>query len=182
MQTQPEHVILVDENDRYKGTMEKMEAHRKGLLHRAFSVFIFNHKNEMILQRRAKHKYHSAGLWSNTCCSHPRFGESVEEAANRRLREEMGFECPLEKSFDFIYKSDFSNGLSEHEFDHVFIGYYNGEIHFNHEEVCEYKFMTLDDVYDDLHNNSSQYTVWFKIAFLKIYEQLKFTNLKSLTA
>ena len=108
--------------------MEKMEAHKKGLLHRAFSVFIFNGKGEMLLQQRALNKYHSGGLWTNACCSHPMPGEKTEDAADRRLKEELGFETPLEKIFDFVYKAEFDNGLTEYEFDHVFAGEYEGEI------------------------------------------------------
>ena len=124
-----EQVILVNEQDEQTGVMEKMEAHQKALLHRAFSVFIFNDKGELLLQQRASDKYHSGGLWTNTCCSHPNPDEETITAAQRRLKEEMGFTTKLSKAFDFIYKSEFSNGLTEHEFDHVFTGYYNGEIH-----------------------------------------------------
>lgn len=182
MSTMQENVLLVDERDHVLGTMEKMEAHQKGLLHRAFSIFIFNDKNELLLQKRAMGKYHSAGLWTNTCCSHQRFGESTIEAAHRRLQEEMGFDCYMEKSFDFIYKTDFNNGLSEHEFDHVLIGHYNGAVNFNREEVCEYKYMTLEAVQKDMEFNAEHYTFWFKIAFEKIHEQLKYNSLKKLSA
>src|SRR3954470_13284590 len=121
-----EQVILVNEKDQAIGTMEKMEAHRKGVLHRAFSVFIFDRHGKMLLQQRAFHKYHSGGLWTNACCSHPLPGEDIESAAHRRLYEEMGFQTPLKKIFDFTYKADFRNGLTEYEFDHVFTGYYEG--------------------------------------------------------
>ena len=121
-----EEVILVNEQDEQTGTIEKMEAHRKALLHRAFSVFIFNGKGEMLLQQRAMGKYHSPGLWTNACCSHPRPGEEVETAAFRRLKEEMGIETSLKKIFDFIYRTEFDNGLTEYEFDHVYIGTYPG--------------------------------------------------------
>lgn len=177
-----EHVILVDEKDHVVGTMEKMEAHRKGALHRAFSIFIFNDKNELLLQRRALSKYHSGGLWTNTCCSHQRFGESTLEAAHRRLKEEMGFDCYMEKSFEFLYKTEFNNGLSEHEFDHVVIGNYSSEININTDEVCDYKYVSLEQIRKDLKANADQYTFWFKIAFEKIYEQLKYNTLKKISA
>ena len=138
-----EYVILVDENDRETGLMEKQEAHEKGLLHRAFSIFIFNHKNELLLQQRALHKYHSAGLWTNTCCSHPRAGESIEQAAHRRLQEEMGFDCELYKKTSFIYKAEFENGLTEHEFDHILVGHYDQAIHINPQEVAAYKWVDM---------------------------------------
>jgi isopentenyl-diphosphate delta-isomerase len=177
-----DHVILVDENDRYLGTMEKMEAHEKGALHRAFSVFIFNDKNELILQKRAEHKYHSGGLWTNTCCSHPRFGESVINAAHRRLKEEMGFDCSLEKTFDFVYKTDFHNGLSEHEFDHVLIGYYSGEINLNPQEACEWKAVNMDDLNEHIKVCEENFTFWFKEAFPKVYQHIKFDATNRLSA
>src|SRR5580693_5920772 len=138
-----EEVILVDETDTPLGRMEKIEAHRKALLHRAFSVFIFNSKGEMLLQQRAKHKYHSAGLWTNACCSHPSPLESTEDGAMRRLQEELGFVTTLKKIFEFTYRSEFDNGLTEFEFDHVFIGEYNGKIRPNPDEVSECSFMKL---------------------------------------
>lgn len=165
-----EFVILVDKKDSPTGIMEKMEVHRKGLLHRAFSIFIFNLKGELLLQRRALEKYHSPGLWTNTCCSHPRPGEDIEEAAHRRLKEEMGFDCQLNKSFSFIYRTDFENGLTEHEYDHVFRGTYDGEIELNPEEVCDYKFMDLPSIKLDLSRNGKAYSSWFKIAFEEIYK------------
>lgn len=167
-----EHVILVDENDDFIGVMEKLEAHQKGKLHRAFSVFVFNDQNELILQKRALTKYHSGGLWTNTSCSHQRLGETTLAAAHRRLQEEMGFDCELSISFSFLYKTDFMNGLCEHEFDHVLIGHYNGAIDFNPEEVSEYKYMSLHDLQHDLNLHPEQYTYWFKIAFHQIYTQL----------
>lgn len=168
-----EHVILVDAHDRELGLMEKMEAHQKGLLHRAFSVFVLNDKKELLLQRRAFDKYHSGGLWTNTCCSHPRKDEDVEAAAHRRLLEEMGFDCALEKILDFVYRADFSDGLTEHEFDHVFVGYYNGNPEINPQEVAEYKWMPLDDVKRDLQENPENYTEWFKIIFDRFYSHVK---------
>ena len=144
-----ERVILVDENDNPLGTMEKMEAHEKGVLHRAFSVFIFNNNGEMLLQQRAFSKYHSGGLWTNTCCSHPREGEPTIEAAHRRLQEEMGFDCEIEKAFDFIYKRELDQGLTEHELDHVFIGEFEGEVRFNKEEVNAYAYTPVQDVLEE---------------------------------
>jgi isopentenyl-diphosphate delta-isomerase len=161
-------VVLVDETDRELGTMEKMEAHRKALLHRAFSVFIFNSRGEMLLQRRALKKYHSGGLWTNACCSHPAPGEPLLHAAGRRLREELGFTAPLEKVFDFIYKADLDNGLTEYEFDHVFTGIYDGIMAPDEEEVSEVRFTTLDDLRDSLRAHPEQYTAWFAIAFSKL--------------
>ncbi len=158
-----EYVILVDEQDNELGTMEKMEAHEKGLLHRAFSVFTFNSKGELMLQRRALHKYHSGGLWTNTCCSHPRKGEATIDAAHRRLMEEMGFDCELKEVFDFIYKRKLDKGLTEHELDHVFIGTFDGEPQINPDEVHEFKHIGLDDLIEDVEKNPDIYTEWFKI-------------------
>jgi isopentenyl-diphosphate delta-isomerase len=160
-----ELVILVDENDNKLGLMEKMEAHEKGVLHRAFSVFVFNDKGELLLQQRALDKYHSGGLWTNTCCSHPRDGESVEEAAHRRLQEEMGFDCKLEKKFHFIYKRELDKGLTEHELDHVFFGIYNDAPNINTDEVASYKFVDMHTLKTDMQNNPHLYTEWFKICF-----------------
>jgi isopentenyl-diphosphate delta-isomerase len=160
----PEEVILVNEQDEQTGTIEKMEAHRKALLHRAFSVFIFNEKGEMLLQQRAMGKYHSPGLWTNACCSHPRPGESVDEAAGRRLKEEMGIDVKIEKVFDFIYKTEFDNGLTEFEFDHVYTGTYNGNLQPDKQEVKDYCFRSMRDIEEDLKNCPERYTSWFKIA------------------
>jgi isopentenyl-diphosphate delta-isomerase len=160
-----EKVILVNEQDEQLGLMEKMEAHEKGLLHRAFSVFIFNDKGEMMMQQRALHKYHSGGLWTNTCCSHPRVGESTEAAAKRRLQEEMGFSCDVKEVFHFIYKATLDNNLTEHELDHVFFGYFNGFPQINPEEVASWKWMHPLEVASDMHQNPDQYTAWFKIIF-----------------
>ena len=160
-----EYVILVDENDQEIGTMEKQEAHEKGLLHRAFSVFVFNEKKELLLQQRALTKYHSAGLWTNTCCSHPRIGETIEQAAHRRLTEEMGFDCELSTKTSFIYKAAFENGLTEHEFDHILVGNFNGEISFNSTEVKNFKWINLEELQIDLLQNNQNYTAWFKIIF-----------------
>lgn len=167
-----EFVVLVDENDQDLQLMEKMEAHEKGLLHRAFSVFVLNNKGELMLQRRALDKYHSGGLWTNTCCSHPRKGEPVEKAAHRRLMEEMGFDCPVEKAFDFIYRAELDKGLTEHEFDHLFIGHYNGEPNINPDEVAEWKWMNIEEVRNDLAANPQNYTAWFTIIFDRFYQNL----------
>ncbi|MES2655330.1 MAG: isopentenyl-diphosphate Delta-isomerase [Bacteroidota bacterium] len=168
-----EYVILVDENDREIGLMEKQEAHEKALLHRAFSVFIFNHKNELLLQQRALHKYHSAGLWTNTCCSHPRAGESIEQAAHRRLQEEMGFDCELHKKTSFIYKASFENGLTEHEFDHILVGKYDQTININPQEVAAYKWVNTEWLKTDLLQNPKNYTAWFTIIAEKFWEIVK---------
>jgi isopentenyl-diphosphate delta-isomerase len=165
-----EEVILVNEQDEQTGTIEKMEAHRKALLHRAFSVFIFNGKGEMLLQQRAKTKYHSPGLWTNACCSHPRPGESVDAAASRRLKEEMGFDTPLKKIFDFIYRVDFDNGLTEFEFDHVYSGIYTGhDLEPDQHEVSDYCFRSLEDIQQDMDSRPEKYSSWFRIAFPKVW-------------
>ena len=165
MVSSSEEVILVDESDLPLGTLEKMEAHRRGLLHRAFSVFIFNKQGEMLLQQRAMDKYHSAGLWTNACCSHPRPGEDIREAAMRRLQEEMGFTTELEKIFTFTYRSEFGNGLTEYEFDHVLAGRYDKSFHANEEEVRDYAFQPLSVIRDDLASHPDKYTCWFQLAF-----------------
>lgn len=167
-----EQVILVDENDNQIGLMPKLEAHQKAMLHRAFSVFIFNDANELMLQQRASHKYHSPGLWTNTCCSHQRDGETNIEAGKRRLKEEMGFVTELNETISFIYKAPFDNGLTEHELDHVMIGYYNEEPKINLEEVASWKWMALDDVKLDIKANPENYTEWFKIIFDKFYQHI----------
>lgn len=164
-----EFVILVDEQDNDIGVMEKIKAHQEGLLHRAFSVFIFNHKDELLLQQRSLSKYHSAGLWTNTCCSHPRPNETIKDAANRRLYEEMGMSCDLKIKTNFIYKTSFENGLIEHEFDYVFIGSTNQNPHINKEEVENYKWMSIADIKKDIISNPNQYTSWFKIALEKVF-------------
>jgi isopentenyl-diphosphate delta-isomerase len=167
-----EKVILVSEADDQLGLMEKMEAHKKGVLHRAFSVFIFNKSGQLLLQQRALGKYHSPGLWTNTCCSHQREGESNVEAGKRRLKEEMGFNCDLKEVFWFIYKADFDNGLTEHELDHVMVGYYNQDPVVNEQEVASFKWMSLKDVKDDISGNPGRYTEWFKIIFKEYDERL----------
>ncbi len=169
-------VILVDEHDVPIGTMEKMEVHQKALLHRAFSVFIFNGKGEMLLHQRAAKKYHSPGLWTNACCSHPKPGEDTLAAAELRLQEEMGFSTQLKKAFDFVYKAPFDNGLTEHEFDHVFIGNYVGIIKPNGEEVSDYCFKTVAEIKNSIQSHPQKYTEWFKIAFSKMEAYLEKTS------
>lgn len=161
-------VILVDVNDTPIGVVDKLEAHQKGELHRAFSIFIINENGEMLLQRRALNKYHSGGLWSNACCSHPSPEEATYDAAKRRLKEELGFEAPIEKIFDFVYLAKFENGLTEHEFDHVFIGVYNGSINFNKDEVSEIAFRSFTSIKLALLESPESFTAWFHIAFPKV--------------
>ena len=168
-----EQVILVDEQDNPVGLMPKLEAHQKAVLHRAFSVFILNSKGELMLQQRAKHKSHSPGLWTNTCCSHQRQGETNIQAGMRRLQEEMGFTTDLKEIISFIYKAPFDNGLTEHEFDHVLIGYYEDSPIINHDEVADWKWMPLEDVKNDIDTYPELYTVWFVIIFTKFYDYLK---------
>jgi len=163
-----EYVVLVNENDQQVGIMEKMAAHIVPRLHRAFSIFIFNSKGELLLQQRALSKYHSPGLWTNTCCSHPRNGESVEKAAERRLMEEMGMSCEMYEVFTFIYKAPVGLGLIEHEFDHVFFGHSDETPLFNTEEVASYQYMNLDDIAKDMNAHPECYTEWFKISFDEI--------------
>lgn len=163
-----EQVILVDVYDRQTGVMEKMQAHQQGLLHRAFSVFIFNRQGEMLLQRRAFSKYHSGGLWTNACCSHPLPGEETATAAQRRLKEELGFETPIEKVFDFVYNAELDNGLTEHEFDHVFTGEYEGHMLLNKEEAMDVYYRDIREIKDLLKDYPQEYTPWFHLAFPKI--------------
>ena len=163
-----QEVILVNEQNEAIGSMEKMEAHRKAQLHRAFSIFIFNSKGEMLLHQRALNKYHSGGLWTNACCSHPSPGEETIDAAVRRLKEEMGFSTELQEAFQFIYQARFDNGLTEYEFDHVYIGVYDGAIHANAEEVKDYCFKSLESIDHSLDTHPQKYTPWFRIAFPKL--------------
>ena len=171
-----EQVILVNENDEQIGLMPKMEAHEKAMLHRAFSVFVFNDEDELMLQQRALDKYHSPGLWTNTCCSHQRNGETNIEAGKRRLQEEMGFVTALEESISFIYKAPFDNGLTEHEYDHVLLGKYNGEPIINNDEVVNWKWMSLEAVRADINLNPQLYTEWFKVIFDKFYEHINIAS------
>ncbi len=168
-----EKVILVNQKDEPIGLMPKMEAHEKGLLHRAFSVFIFNEKKQLMLQQRALSKYHSPGLWTNTCCSHQREGETNIEAGKRRLQEEMGFTAELEDTISFIYKAPFDNGLTEHEFDHILVGNYNEAPNLNAEEAEDWKWMDLEEIKKDMEFNPSAYTEWFKIIFEKYYQSIE---------
>jgi isopentenyl-diphosphate delta-isomerase len=168
-----EEVILVTPQDEVLGTMPKMEAHEKAVLHRAFSVFVLNEKGQTLLQQRASHKYHSPLLWTNTCCSHQRIGETNVEAGRRRLQEEMGFDTELRELFSFIYKAPFDNGLTEHELDHVMLGEFNGEPKINPEEVAAWKWMDLDLVRKDLDERPGQYTAWFRIIFNRFYDHIR---------
>ena len=168
-----EEVILVDTNDVPLGTMPKMEAHEKAILHRAFSVFILNKDGQLMLQQRALSKYHSPGLWTNTCCSHQRLGETNIEAGTRRLQEEMGFKTPLKELFSFVYKATLDNGLTEHEFDHVILGYYDSEPIINHEEVTNWKWMNLEEIIKEIKTTPDNYTAWFKIIFDRFYNHIK---------
>ena len=167
-----EQVILVNERDEPIGLMGKMEAHEKGLLHRAFSVFIFNSKQEVLLQQRAACKYHSPNLWTNTCCSHPRAGETNQQAGERRLQEEMGLQVPLREVFSFIYKAPFDNGLTEHEYDHVLVGYSDAQPQINPEEVASWKWLSLEAIKEDILQAPERYTAWFKIIFEEFYHHL----------
>jgi isopentenyl-diphosphate delta-isomerase len=168
-----EKVILVDEQDRVLGTMPKLEAHEKAVLHRAFSVFILNDKGELLLQQRAHDKYHSPGLWTNSCCSHQREGESSLDAGKRRLKEEMGMTAELTELFTFIYKAPFDNGLTEHELDHVLLGYSNATPNINPEEVADYTWETLAAVQKGLEAYPDRYTAWFKIIFNRFFEHIQ---------
>ena len=169
--TAPKYVILVDAQDNELGVMEKLQAHQEGKLHRAFSIFIFNNKNELLLQQRALSKYHSGGLWTNTCCSHPSPNETILDAAQRRLFEEMGISCDLKIINHFIYQSDFENGLKEYEFDYIIIGQSNDVPLINKDEVANYKWQSIAEIENDIILNPTHYTAWFKIALQK-----KFVN------
>jgi len=175
-----ESVILVNSLDQAIGEMEKMQAHIDGVLHRALSVIVFNSKGEMLLQQRAYTKYHTPGLWSNTCCSHPRPGENEYLAASRRLVEEMGISIELKKSFDFIYKAHFDNGLIEHEYDHVFFGTYDGIPKLNIEEAHDYKWVVVSDLMEDMRSQPDKYTVWFRIIMEKMEERFPELFLKKI--
>jgi isopentenyl-diphosphate delta-isomerase len=158
-----EQVILVDENDNPIGTMEKMEAHRKGLLHRAFSVLVFNSKGQLLLQKRSWKKYHSGGLWTNTCCSHPRPDEDIQSAIRRKLQQEMGIDVTPEFSHKFIYRVDLGNNLTEHEYDHVYVARYDGEPEINHDEVEEWRFEDPSQLRDTIKTRPGDFTYWFKL-------------------
>ena len=165
MEANEQTLILVNENDEQTGTMEKLEAHRKALLHRAFSVFIFNSGSEMLLQRRAMGKYHSEGLWTNACCSHPRPGEELVQSAIRRLREEMGIATDLKEIFQFTYRHRFENGLTEYEYDHVILGSYDGQVFPDENEVMDYAFKKMEEIEKELLEKPEIYSVWFRIAY-----------------
>lgn len=171
--TQEQLLVLVNESDEPVGVMEKMEVHRKALLHRAFSVFVFNQKGEMLLQRRAITKYHSGGLWTNTCCSHPYAGETVVQAAKRRLAEELGFQTDVQPAFSFIYKAALDNDLTEYEFDHVLTGIYDGEVFPDPEEVSEYTYKSMSVLKDELDQHPDQFTAWFRLAFPMLQDHLQ---------
>jgi isopentenyl-diphosphate delta-isomerase len=158
-----EQVILVDEADNEKGTMEKMEAHQKGMLHRAFSILLVNSKGEILLQKRSSKKYHSGGLWTNTCCSHPGPGETISEAANRKLKQEMGIDLHPEFAFKFIYRTFLDQQLIEHEYDHVLMGQFDGQPIINPEEVEDWKFMPIQSLHKDMAEKPETYTYWFRM-------------------
>lgn len=160
-----EYIIAVDKFDKEIGSIEKMEAHYKGILHRAFSILVFNSNNRLLLQKRSEKKYHSPGLWTNTCCSHPRHGENLQDAIYRRLKEEMGFTCELKEVFSFVYKVELEDNLFENEYDHVFIGRYDGEIVANKDEVDDFKWVDINEVKADVVNKPELYTYWFKYLF-----------------
>ena len=165
-----EQVVLVSEKDEILGVMDKMQAHENGILHRAFSVFLFNDKGEMLLQKRAAGKYHSPNQWTNAVCSHPRLQETYLEAAERRLKEELGIDTPLTYRFNFLYKADVGQNLWEHELDHVFTGNFEGEFKLNEEEVSEVRYISIDDLDKEMSANPENFTEWFKI-ILKEYKQ-----------
>jgi isopentenyl-diphosphate Delta-isomerase len=173
-----EQVILVDDRDRPVGVAEKMHAHRQGLLHRAFSIFVTNTQGELLLQKRASSKYHSGGLWTNTCCSHPRPEETTLAAANRRLKEEMGFSCDLCEIFSFTYRAELDRELVEHEFDHVLIGEFNGEPLLNPQEAEDYRWISIDALSTDIVAHPDRYTSWLKICIEKFVHYMD-TSVKS---
>ncbi|MBU4537651.1 MAG: isopentenyl-diphosphate Delta-isomerase [Weeksellaceae bacterium] len=165
-----EQVVLVSENDEVLGLMEKMQAHENGILHRAFSVFLFNDKGEMLLQKRASGKYHSPDQWTNAVCSHPRFDETYLQGAQRRMKEELGVEAELTEKFNFLYKADVGQNLWEHELDHVFTGIYNGDFLLNEDEVSEVRYISMQELDEEMKENPQQFTEWFKI-ILKEYKE-----------
>jgi isopentenyl-diphosphate delta-isomerase len=164
-------ITAVDPNDTEVGKIEKMEAHRQGILHRAFSVFIFSTRGKLLMQKRALTKYHSGGLWTNTCCSHPDYGEDLKQAVNRRLKEEMRMECKLDPVFHFIYRVDLDHGLIEHELDHVFFGITDREPVPDPEEVADWKYISMDELKNEINKYPEQYTAWLKICFSSVYEK-----------
>lgn len=166
-------VILVDHDDNPIGVGDKAATHQQGQLHRAFSVFVFNSAGQMLLQRRARHKYHSGGLWTNACCSHPRPGEATQAAAHRRLQEEMGFDCELEEVFQFTYRAELDNDLIEHEYDHVFVGAYDGDPIPNPAEVADWKWVDVETLLQGAETNPDRYTYWFKLILDRLVSQLQ---------
>jgi len=168
-----EEVILVNDQDEPLGTMEKVEAHRQGALHRAFSVVLYNPEGQMLIQRRAACKYHSPGLWSNACCSHPRPGESLEDAVQRRLKEELGITCPVEHAYSFIYKIAFDNGLTEHELDHVFVGTVSENLAVNPREVSEFTFTSPDELLARMEKSPAMFTFWFQMIMKKLNDGVR---------
>jgi isopentenyl-diphosphate delta-isomerase len=168
-----DRVVLVDEHDVEIGTAPKLEAHRSGTLHRAFSVFVFDGAGQILLQKRAAHKYHSGGLWTNACCSHPRPGEDVLDAAHRRLREEMGFDCPLQPLFSFVYHAPFPNGLTEHELDHVFVGRFEGQPRPDPEEADDWRWADSAQVLESIAREPESYSAWFRLALHRVLELVR---------
>lgn len=168
-----EYITAVDKDDREIKLIEKLEAHEKGILHRAFSIFIFNSKKELLLQKRHSGKYHSSGLWSNTCCSHPRYGEDLCESAYRRLREEMGISCEINEIFSFVYTAKLEKNLIENEYDHVFIGYFDGEVTPDENEAEDFKWADINSIKLDILENPHKYTFWFKLVFDRVVEFVK---------
>ena len=168
-----DELILVDINDNEIGTSKKMEAHVTPKLHRAFSIFLYNDKKEMLIQKRALNKYHSGGLWSNTCCSHPRKGEGLIESAKDRLLDEMGIDCELKELYSFTYMNKFNDNLYEYEYDHVIVGRYNGDYTLNKEEACDAKWIGLDELKEDLKKNPRNYSSWFIICAPKVIEYIE---------
>lgn len=161
-------VVLVDERDGERGTMGKLQAHEEGELHRALSVLVFNSDGHMLLQKRADGKYHSPGKWSNACCTHPLPGEGVEEAAHRRLQEELGFDCELQEVGQVVYRADVGGGLTEHEFDHILLGQFDGEPDLDPQEVAEVRWAPLKDIERDVLENPEDYTPWFRMIFAQL--------------
>lgn len=180
-----DYLILVNEEDKPWGKLEKSLVHQLGLLHRAFSIFIFNNNGELLLQQRADDKYHSGGLWTNSCCSHPRYDEYILHAIDRRLEEEMGLQCKTEFKFNFIYKTEFENGLIEHEFDHVYFGVTDALPQPNSSEVKSWKYIDLHELENDINNFPEKYTVWLQLCFKNILIHFdsfaKANNLKTLS-
>jgi len=163
-------LILVDDQDREIGTETKSIIHQQGLLHRAFSIFLFNQQGEMLLQKRADSKYHSAGLWTNACCSHPNVRENLDAAAQRRLKEELGISTPLKELFTFTYRAEFGNGMIEHEFDHVFVGNYTGDLLVNPTEISDWRYVNMRSLQRSVNESPEQFTIWFRLAFPRILQ------------